>query len=121
MSNLSIPPSSATVSVAIINTTSWAYNVPCADLFRPRFHGLDTFDLCSYSFLITHRSLVNGEEKVRNVLFDLGIRKDWENLVPSMVKKLKQWGTRLEIEAELSDILQEGGVNLADIEAIVWR
>ncbi|KAJ3531244.1 hypothetical protein NM208_g8960 [Fusarium decemcellulare] len=100
--SLKIPASSATVSVAIINTTAWASHVPCAGLFKPAFKGLDTFDLCSYSFLVTHR----GE--------------DSENLVPNIVAKLKQWGTTLEIEKDVADVLVEHDTKLDEIEAIVW-
>lgn len=110
---VAIPPSNFTVSASIVDTTSWAYKIPCGDLFCPRFAGLDTFDICSYAFLITHND--------RHVLFDLGIRKDWENLVPDMVDSLKDWGTTVTVEKELVDILRDGGTDLTKIEAAIWR
>jgi hypothetical protein len=110
---VAIPPSNRTVSVSIIDTTSWAYKIPCHNLFRPPFAGLDTFDICSYAFLITHDD--------RHVLFDLGIRKDWENLVPSTVALLKDWGTMLTVEKDVVDILRDGGTDLDKIDAAVWR
>ncbi|KAF6836765.1 metallo-beta-lactamase superfamily protein [Colletotrichum plurivorum] len=112
LTKVAIPPSNSTVSVSIIDTTSWAYKIPCGDLFLPRFPGLDTFDICSYAFLITHDD--------RHVLFDLGIRKDWENLIPSTVKRLKNDGTIIQVEKELTDILRHGGIDLNDIDAAVW-
>ncbi|TPX13509.1 uncharacterized protein E0L32_005980 [Thyridium curvatum] len=108
---VAIPASNSTVSVSIIDTTSWAYKIPCRDLFYPRFAGLDTFDICSYAFLITHNN--------RHVLFDLGIKKDWEELVPDTVARLKRSGTSVVVEKELVDILRDGGTDLNDIDAVV--
>jgi hypothetical protein len=108
-----IPPSHSTVSVSIIDTTSWAYKIPCGDFFKPRFPGLDTMDICSYAFLISHERLD------RHVLFDLGIRKDWENLVPDMVKQLE--GVTVTVKKRLVDILRDEGINPSKIEAAVWR
>ncbi|KAI1123111.1 beta-lactamase-like protein [Nemania abortiva] len=109
---IEIPPSHSTVSVSIIDTTSWARGIPCSDFFKPRFPGLDTMDICSYAFFISHEKLD------RHVLFDLGIRNDLENLVPDMKENLK--GVTAEVEKKLVDILRDGGVNLSKIEAAVW-
>jgi len=117
MTSVVIPASAATVTVSIIDSTAWAYNVPCAELFKPRFPGLDTLDLCSYSFLISH----DTDNNRRNVLFDLGIRKDWQNLVPSMVSKFKEWGTKVQVEKHVADILEENNMDLTSVEAIIWR
>jgi hypothetical protein len=89
MPPIDVPKSCSTVSVSIIDTTAWAYKIPCETLFYPRFKGLKTFDLYSHAFLITHEH----HDSKRRLLFDLGIRKDWQNLVPDMVQKLKKWGT----------------------------
>ena len=82
-------------------------------MFRPHFPGLDTFNICSYAFLITHND--------RHVVFDLGIRKDWENLIPSTVKRLKDSGVTIAVEKELVHILSDGGTDLDKIDAVVWR
>ena len=110
---VTIPPSNSTVGVSIIDTTSWAYKLPCDDLFYPRFPGLETFDICSYAFLITHGA--------RHVLFDLGIKKEWDNLIPSTVARLKNSGADITIKKELIDILRDGGTDPNSIEAVVWR
>lgn len=111
---VAIPPSNSIVSVSIIDTTSWARKLDCADLFLPRFPGLETFDICSYAFLITHHD--------RHVLFDLGIKKDWEEgLIPSTAARLKGSGAVVTVEKELLDILRDGGVDPGKIDAVVWR
>ncbi|KAF2653874.1 hypothetical protein K491DRAFT_779952 [Lophiostoma macrostomum CBS 122681] len=116
MRTLDLPSSRATVSVSIIDSTACAYNLPCANLFWPPFKGLHTLDICSYAFLLRHGT---GDE-CRHVLFDLGIRKDWQNLVPSMVSRLKEWDATIKVETHVADIMQKQGLDLARIEAIVW-
>lgn len=93
------------------------YNVPYKNFFSPLLDGLDTFDLCSYVFLVSH----HGTDGVRRVLFDLGIRKDWEELVPATVQTIKNLGCDMEMGKDTADILIENGEKLSDIEAIVWR
>lgn len=102
-SQVAIPPSNSTVTLSVVDTTSWAYKLPCSDLFLPRFPGLETFDICSLAFLITHND--------RHVLFDLGIKKNWENLIPGTVSRLKESGTVVKVEKELVDILRDGGID----------
>ncbi|KAM7209966.1 beta-lactamase-like protein [Rhypophila decipiens] len=111
-SPVQIPTSNSTVSVSIIDTTSWAYKIPCGDLFRPRFIGLDAFDICSYAFLVKHQD--------RRLLFDLGIKKDWEQLVPDTVARLRKSGTHVTVEREIADILRDGGTEPDQIEAVIW-
>ncbi|KAH9899036.1 beta-lactamase-like protein [Xylariomycetidae sp. FL2044] len=115
-SNIVFPASTATVSVSIIDSTSWAYNLPCATFFRPPFKGLETFEICCYVFLITH----GQGDGARHVLFDMGTRKDWENLVPHTVAHLKKHGTIVETEKHLVDILKGGGTDLSKVEAGIW-
>ncbi|KAL9612333.1 MAG: hypothetical protein Q9167_003066 [Letrouitia subvulpina] len=68
----------------------------------------------AYSFLIEHPG--DG----RKLLFDLGVRKDWENLSPSIVKHIKAWNAKVSVEKGVAEILEEGGVNPQEIEAIIW-
>jgi len=117
MPSLKIPAASASVSVSIIDTTSWASNLPCGNLFKPPMKGLTSFDICSYAFLVTHEDN-NGR---RSLLFDLGIRKDWQNMVPPMLKKFENWKADIKVEKDVADILTEGGVELEDVEAIILR
>jgi hypothetical protein len=117
MSGVKIPPSSATVSVSVIDSTASAYNIPAQNLFKPTIPGLDTLNFCSYAFLVTNEN--NGSK--RSLVFDLGIRKDWRNLVPSMVEKLDSWKSEVLVEKDVADILVENGTDLGSIEAIIWR
>lgn len=81
----------------------------------PEYKGFDYLDCPAFSFLIEHPS--TG----RKLLFDLGVRKDWENLPQSIVKRIEGGGWEVSIEKGVAEILQKGGVDPKDIEAIIWR
>ena len=55
------------------------------------------------------------------MLFDLGMRKDWQNLAPSIVSMIKTVGADIKVEKDVSEILEEGGIDLKDIDGIIWR
>lgn len=67
----------------------------------------------AYSFLIEHPS-------GRRLIFDLGVRKDWENQAPSVVNRLKDVGWGINVEKDVFDILEENGGTPERIEAIIW-
>lgn len=77
--------------------------------------GLDGIDAPVYCFLVS-----NGN---RHVIFDLGVRRDWENYSPATVS-LIQRTTRVETKANVTEILDahqhETGVKSTDIEAVIW-
>ncbi|KAL9092771.1 MAG: hypothetical protein Q9159_000669 [Coniocarpon cinnabarinum] len=108
---LNIPPSPCTVDVRIIDSTT-DINLPTSTLVVPSIPGHENFNCPSYSFLISH-----GD---RHLLFDLGTRKDFENLAPEVVDTVREWGT---VERDVPEILdsEEGfGVKSKDIEAVIW-
>lgn len=65
--------------------------------------------------------LVENPRTGQKLVFDLGVRKDWENLARPMVEGLLAMGFRLHVEKGVSEILQEGHVALEDINAVIWR
>lgn len=112
--DLHLPPSSNTVNVRIIDTTS---RIACkADFFlSPNLGDLQDMEVNAFSFLIENPR--NGQKLV----FDLGVRKDWENLAAPMVKRLLKQGFQMNVEKGVSEILQEENVSLKDINAVIWR
>lgn len=111
---LSIPTSSTTINVKVIDVCTIG-NVPTKALFTPIVPNFDVFDGApSFVFLLEHPS---GQK----LLFDLGIRKDWENLDPAIVERLKQHGYRVDVERGIAEFLDEVGVGKEHINAIVWR
>ena len=113
-SPLNIPPSSTSIDVKVIDVCSIG-NVATKALFMPPVPGFDKFDGApSFVFLLEHPS---GQK----LLFDLGIRKDWENLDSAIVERLKEHGYRVDVEHGIAEFLDEAGVGKESINAIIWR
>ena len=71
-------------------------------------------DIAAFAFLIEH----NGQK----VLFDLGMRKDWgSSSPPSLADQMKLGKWKVEVEKNVSEVLQDNGMSLNSIDAIIWR
>lgn len=112
--DLHIPQSKSTVSVRIIDTTSHISNVPLNLFVAPNIEGYDVLSCPAYSFLVEHPS------SSRKLLFDLGVRKDHENLPPVLVSYMKNANWGITVQKNVHEILLENGVSPDDIEAIIW-
>ena len=75
---LNIPHSDQTCKVSIIDTTC-RVKVPVPIMLMPQVLGHDVLYCPAFSFLVENVTLN------RRVLFDLGVRKDWENAAPSVM------------------------------------
>ncbi len=75
-------PGHCTVRVRIIDTTSYIENLPAAAFLTPEIPGMSKLSGPSFSFLIEHPSS-------RSLLFDMGVRKDWEKLAPVVAGVIK--------------------------------
>ncbi|KAL8856492.1 MAG: hypothetical protein Q9178_006891 [Gyalolechia marmorata] len=109
-----IPESASTVDISIINSTARIRGVPTERFMEPKIKGYDVLDCPAYSFLIEHGR--SGQK----VLFDLGLRKDWENLSPTITTRIKEHGWSVTAEKGVVDILKDGGFEPKSINAIVW-
>ncbi|KAF2492421.1 Metallo-hydrolase/oxidoreductase [Lophium mytilinum] len=110
---LNIPPSNHTVRVSIIDGSTIA-NMPMSIMVKPAvLAGFSHVDIPSYSFLIEHPS-------GRTLLFDLGVRKDWEKQAPCVVKMIKDAKAGMHVEKDVYDILAENGHDPDAVEAIFW-
>ena len=113
-SSFSVPPSSTSVTVKIIDVSTIS-NVPADALFTPPVPGIKYVSPApSFCFLIEHPS---GQK----VLYDLGIRKDWENLAPAIVSRFKKVGHQPSVEKNISELLDESGIGKEKINAVIWR
>lgn len=111
--NLNIAGSRNTVSVRIIDTTSLTDGLPTALFVEPPIKGLETLSVPAYSFLLEHGS-------GRKIVFDLGVRVDSQNLAPGMLGLLTNNNATATAKKGVAQILKDGGVNPAKIEAIIW-
>jgi hypothetical protein len=113
MAYVNIPKSPNTVRVSIIDTTG-ELSIP-ADLFvMPRIGGAEHLKINIFSFLVKHPA--SG----RQVIFDLGLRKDFENLPQHYMDRFKT-SFKMHVEKDVADILTENGVALDSVEGIIWR
>lgn len=55
-------------------------------------------------------------------MFDLGVRKDWENLSPAAVKIINHLDTKIanRYERGVRQILEEHGISGSSIEGVIW-
>ncbi|KAL4804102.1 beta-lactamase-like protein [Aspergillus unguis] len=107
-----IPPGSP-VSVKLINTTNFGPS-HLHRFMAPAIPGLSTFARNpAFSFLLEHAS-------GRKLVFDLGIRKDYHNYAPKIANYIPTTGYKIEVEKNVADILTEHGVNLQEIEGVIW-
>ncbi len=111
--DLKIPSSSASVKVQIIDTTSHIAGIDVTAFFDPVIPGYTEINCPAYSFLITHPS-------GRKLLFDLGVRKDFENLAPRIVERMKAGNWQVTVQKGVREQLEEHGVKGESIEAIIW-
>ena len=111
---MSIPPSFTTINVKIIDVSTIA-GVPAEALFQPSVQGFDVINPApSLVFLLEHPS---GQK----LLFDLGIRKDWENLDPAIVERFTKHGHKVSVEKDISEVLDDAGIGKDNINAVIWR
>lgn len=110
-----IPHSENVVSLSIIDTTS-TITAPAKSFVKPVLKGHEVWKVPAYAFLITNK------QQNRTILFDLGVRKDWENLAPALFKRLKANGFDVETKKGVREILDGEGIDTSadNIEAIIW-
>lgn len=113
---LNIPPGTTSVTVSAIDSTLWLVGVPTEHFYDPPIPGFGRVRTGCWSLLIEHPS-------GRKLLYDLGMRKDWWNCAPAVgIQEYMANGTleSLKVERNVSEILEEGGMDLGSIEGVIW-
>jgi glyoxylase-like metal-dependent hydrolase (beta-lactamase superfamily II) len=111
--HLKIPSSSTVVKVRIIDTTTSINGIKLGGFVQPEIKGHTVLDCPAFAFLIEH-------ESGRKLLFDLGVRKDHENLAPRIVNRIKSGGWKVAVKQGVREQLEANGVDGKDIEGIIW-
>jgi glyoxylase-like metal-dependent hydrolase (beta-lactamase superfamily II) len=109
---LHIPKSDECCKVSIINTTC-DLTVPPDFLVEPPMNGYEWMNMPTFSFYIEHQT------SKRQLLFDLGARKDWENHVPHIKALVSGHVPGIRISENVLDIVAKGGVKLDELEALI--
>lgn len=112
--NFTVPPG-VSASLSIIDTTGRVAGCAVDSLLQPPMDGfemLPTFP--SWAFLVE-------SQHGRNILFDLGIPRDWPELPPSVSDDLKSSGWTITVPKSTAEILEQNDVAVGSIDAVVWR
>ncbi|KAL6229996.1 beta-lactamase-like protein [Aspergillus navahoensis] len=65
------------------------------------------------SFLLEHSS-------GRRLVFDLGIRRDYQNYAPKIAEYIPTMGYKIEVEKNVAEILGDHGVAAEDVDGVIW-
>jgi hypothetical protein len=109
--NINLPKGSQTCEISIVDTTCNLV-VPPATLIEPHIPGHEWLNLPTVAFYIKHSS---GAQ----VLFDMGCRSDWENLVPHVAEIVSERVPGLRVDKDVPVILKEGGVDPNQLKALI--
>lgn len=111
---LNAPPG-ASAKVEIIDGTA-RVTAPLGLFMGPPIHGHTSMTVPAFSFLVEQVS--SG----RKVVFDLGLRKDWETHPPHVQHLISGPGWAFDISKNVNEVLQENGVDVKGgaIEAVFW-
>lgn len=115
--NLNIPSSPNTVTVSIIDTTA-KVGISTTGFMQPAIPGHDDLNAVCYSFLIKRNS-PNDPTKYDTLLFDLGVRKDYENGPKVLLARLGK-GVTIEVKKGVDEILEENGEDPKTVGGIIW-
>lgn len=83
-------------------------------MVQPTIANFKTVICPSYSFLITHPSTN------RRLVFDLGVRQNWEENPKPVVDRIKKGGFKITVEKDVAQTLGENGVPTEEIESVIW-
>lgn len=109
-----IPESTSTVDVRIIDTNTLLY-LKTGLFWETKLKGFEGLHAPTYCFLVSHGS--------RHVLFDLGVRIDWENYAPKIVQLIKattKVATGLDVASVLDKDVSGLQIRSSDVEGIIW-
>ena len=93
--------------------------VPASMFMEPTIKGAEFLKACCYSFLIKHDN-PDAKTKHDTMVFDLGVRKDFENSPKAVVDQVTGAGMTIPVEKNVIDILKDNGEDPAKVGGIIW-
>lgn len=107
-----LPAGRGTCQLSVIDTTT--YTVTAADGFiEPKLPGHEGLNLPTFCFLL------KNETTGKQVLFDLGMRKDWWNSTPVIAPMIDKYAIALKIDKDVAEILVDAALPLESIDAVI--
>jgi glyoxylase-like metal-dependent hydrolase (beta-lactamase superfamily II) len=115
LSRIQIPKSSSTINVSVIDNGSFLTNMRGADYMSPVLPGYESFDGPSYVFLLHH------EPTNTRLLFDLGIRVDWQTATPpDLLKMFEEIGMGMRVDQDITELLAEHGISPSSVDTVIF-
>jgi hypothetical protein len=116
-SDFTIPESNTTVKVHMLKSFLGALPLSKVVDPSPRVSTTDLVDILGLAFMLEHST-------GRRVMFDIGLRKDTENLSPAVVKAFGNpdgtFGFMME-DGDIPTQLKRAGFDLHTIDTVIWR
>lgn len=110
---MNLPGGDEVVCVKMINPVNFGPSV-LKRFMAPPVPGLETFETCpSLSFIVEHPT-------GRKLVWDLGIRKDFNNYSPEIASYIPTTHYDIKVTDNVAEILEGHGL-LQDIEGVIWR
>ena len=107
-------PAGETISMKLINPVNFGPS-KLSRFMEPPVEGFEGHaSVPSLCFLLEHPS-------GRKLVWDLGIRKDYTNYSPKIAEYIPTTGYTINAPKNLSEILEDGGVRLEEVEGVIWR
>ncbi|KAJ3576526.1 hypothetical protein NPX13_g3670 [Xylaria arbuscula] len=113
MVSITVPESTATANVTIIDNGA-RIGGPLSFFMEPVPESITYDGLGAPAYVF----FVENQRSGRRVIFDLGIRKDPENLAPFILAYHKDF--TIQGGEDISEFLQTRGVGLDSVEAVIW-
>jgi hypothetical protein len=106
-----LPSSKDTVSVRMIDVFHRGF--PQELFFEPNVSVAPLVPLAGWAFMLEHA------RTGRRVMFDLGVRQDFENLAPAVVEQFGDlsWNVGEDVPTQLV----KNSIPLHSIDAVIWR
>lgn len=111
---IELPPGEVAINVRLINPVNFGPAI-IERFMKPPVPGVDKKRPGPVlTFLLEHP---NGHK----LLFDLGIRKDYQNYAPSIANYIPTTNYDIQVKDNVADILENNGIKREQITAIIWR
>lgn len=110
--SLKIPTEGNVCILSIVDTTC-VLTVPGDTLVEPRISGHELMNFPTLAFLISNPA------SRRQILFDLGCKRDFWNLPPPIADVIDAKVPGIKVDKNLVDVLAEGGVDITELDAAI--
>lgn len=111
---IELPPGKEAISVKMINPVNFGPAI-IKRFMEPPVPGVEKKKPGPVlTFLLEHSS-------GKKLVFDLGIRKDYENYAPTVAEYIPTTNYNIQVTKNVVDILEESEVPGASIDAVIWR